>query len=279
MQTIRLSMTALLVLSAAVAAGSFAGGCSSGGGNTTDGGGEGGGGNTVTQTGQIVDYSSKAGLGGMIVSSGTTQVATDNKGKYSLSVVKGQAYTMTTSSDPDGGGAGYLTLDEQEWMLIGDADRGQTSAVSNGTESLLKNILQPPPDPSLAVLSIQVKASNPDGGPCTSATGATISVPGLAADGGTGAHLVYFAGTPTALPDPSATSVTDGLVPSAIIYDMPVGMFSAVTVTPPAGCTVEAFPVAEPTAPNIMYTGNVKLEASQTAAGANVASFMRVFLK
>lgn len=261
MQTIRLGTLALLLVAAA---------CSSGG-STTDGGTDTGGGNTATQTGQIIDYTTKTGVADITVSSGATQATSDSKGNYSLTVTKGQAYTMHVS------GTGYLTLDEQEWMLTGDANRGQTSAVSNTTESLLKSILQPQPQTTLAVLSILVESVSPDAGACTSATGATISVPGLSTDGGTGAHLVYMKG---GFPSASATSVTDGELPSAIIYDLPVmDSFSQVTVTPPAGCTVKAFPTTDPTEPNINYTGNVKLEASQPAAGENVASFMRVFLQ
>ncbi len=274
MQTIRTSFVLSSALAAAVA-------CSSGGGTNdggTDSGGDGGG-NTFTQTGQIIDYTSKSGVSGIIVSSGSTQATSDKQGNYTLSVPQNQPYTMNISSAPDAS-TSYLTLDEQEWSLTGNANRGQTSAVANTTESFLKNLLQPSPQTSLAVLSVLVEVANPDAGACTSATGATISVPNMTTDGGAGAKLVYFAGSPTAIPDPTAKSVTDGLLPSAIIYDLPpTASFNQITVTPPAGCTVKAFPTTDPTEPNIKYTGNVKLEASQTPDGTNVASFMRVFLQ
>lgn len=273
-------MTALLVLSTAALTSSLTGGCSSGG-RATDGGTDSGaeGGPTFTQTGQIVDYSSNAGLGDMIVSGGGASTTTDSKGNYTLSVPRNQPYTMTTSSGPNAASS-YLTLDEQEWMLTGDANRGKTAAVSNGTETLLKAILSPAPDTTLAILTIQVIALGGDAGSCSSATGTTISVPGMAIDGGTGAHLLYFDGGTPNLPSASATSVTNGALPSAIIYDLPVSAsFNQVTVTPPGGCTVKAFPITDPGVPTISYTGNVKLEASQNDAGANVASFMRVFLQ
>ena len=257
-----------------------------GGGN--DGGTDGGGGdvnnaNTFSQTGTIVDYSSKKGLPGMIVSGGGATVTTDSTGAYTLAVPKNSAYTMTVSSDLDAD-TQYLTLNEQEWMLSGNADRGKTSAVSDVTENLLKAVLQPQPDSALAVLTIQVIAT----GACASATGATISVPGLpspdagAPDGGNGPYLDYF--NSNSFPDPAATSVTNGILPSAIIWNLPISAsFNTVTVTPPAGCTVVAFPTTDPSdsgpGPNLTYTGNVKLAASQPQAGLNVASFLRVFLK
>jgi hypothetical protein len=282
MKSIRFTMAAALALASV---GWLAGGCSNGDNTATDsgtdtgGGGDGGGGNTFNQTGHIVDFTTKAGLAGVTVSDGTNSATSDSKGNYTLAVAKNTPYTMQISN------TAYLTLDEQEWMLLGDANRGDTSAVSNTTESLLKSILQPQPQATLAVLSIQVQAMNPDAGACTSATGATISVPGLpdpdagAGDGGSGSgpHLVYFQG---GFPSAAATSVTDGELPSAIVYDLPVSAsYSQVTVTPPAGCTVKAFPVADPKEPNIQYTGNVTLEARSPAAGENVASFMRVFIQ
>jgi hypothetical protein len=251
-------------------------------GGTPDSGTDGTSGNTFNQTGQIVDYSSKAGLGEMVVSGGGNSVGTDSKGNYTLPVPKNTAYTMTIASAADAS-TGYLTLNEQEWTVSGDVNRGQTSAVSNVTENLLKAVLQPQPTASLAVFTVQVIAT----GACASSTGATISVPGLPAadagtqDGGSGPYLNYFSG---GFPSTSATSVTNGELPSAIVWNLPVtASFKDVTVTPPAGCTVVAFPTPDPSdagpGPNLTYTGNVKLDPSSPAAGQNVASFMRVFLK
>ncbi len=207
---------------------------------------------------------------------GTSTATTDDKGNYSLKVPQNTPYTMSLAAGADAGKA-YIGLEEQEWKLTGDAVRGKTSFVSAGTQGLLESILTPKPDATLAVLSVQVIAT----GACTSATGATISVPGLPqGDAGTsdaGASpvtLIYFGGSP-ALPDTNATSVTDKLLPSAIIYNLqPTASYSAITVTPPAGCTVKAFPVADSTAATIDYTGNVTL-----VQAGDAVSFMRVFLE
>lgn len=252
------------------------------GGSDSGGGNDGQGGNTFNQTGQIVDFSSKAGLPNMVVTGGGNTATTDAKGNYTLAVPKSTPYTMTIASDPNAT-TGYLTLNEQEWQVTGDVNRGQTSAVSNSTENLLKAVLVPQPTTTLAVLTVQVIAT----GACASATGATISVPGLPAadagapDGGSGPFLDYFSG---GFPSSSATSVTDGELPSAIIWDLPVSAsFKDVTVTPPANCKVKAFPTADPSStgpgPNLVYTGNVKLEPTTPQPGVNVASFMRVFLE
>jgi len=235
------------------------------------------GGNTFNQTGTIVDFSSKVGQGGMEVSGGGNTVTTDSKGVYTLAVPKSTPYSMVIASGPNAG-ASYLTLNEQEWQVSGDVDRGKTSAVSNSTEGLLKAVLNPAPDPALAVLTIQVIAT----GACASATGSTVSVPGLATpDAGGTVYAAYFSG---GFPSASATSVTDGQVPSVIFWNLPnTASFKDVTVTPPGGCTVVAFPTPDPgdagPGPNLTYTGNVKLEPSAPDAGYNVASFMRVFLK
>jgi hypothetical protein len=233
-------------------------------------------GNTFNQTGTIVDFTSKVGQAGMVVSGGGNSATTDSKGVYTLAVPKSTPYSMVIASGPNAG-ASYLTLNEQEWQLSGDVDRGKTSAVSNSTEGLLKSILTPQPDPALAVLTVQVIAT----GACASATGSTVSVPGLVTDAGGTVYAAYFSG---GFPSASATSVTDGQVPSVIFWNLPNNAsFKDVTVTPPSGCTVTAFPTTDPSdagpGPNLTYTGNVKLEASQPDAGYNVASFMRVFLK
>lgn len=249
----------------------------------TDAGGDVNNANTFNQTGTIVDFSAKTGLEGMIVTGGGATAKTDSTGKYTLAVPKNAPYTMTIASDPNGT-TSYLTLNEQEWQLGGDVDRGKTSAVSNTLEGILKSALTSLPDPSLAVLSVQVIAT----GACASANGSVISVPGLpapdagASDGGPAPSLEYFSG---GFPAASATSVVNnGETPSAIIWNMPVNAsFKDVTVTPPAGCTVKAFPTTDPSdsgpGANLTYTGNVTLVRSGDDAGGNYASFMRVFLQ
>lgn len=276
MQTIRYAFLGLLLAACSNNNGGNDGGTDGGGNDVTNA-------NTFNQTGTIVDFSAKTGLADMIVTGGGATAKTDSTGKYTLAVPKNAPYTMTVASDPNGS-TSYLTLNEQEWQLSGDVDRGKTSAVSNTLEGILKSALSSTPDPTLAVLSVQVIAT----GACASANGAVISVPGLpapdagASDGGATPSIEYFSG---GFPAVSATSVTNnGETPSAIIWNMPINAsFKDVTVTPPAGCTVKTFPTIDPSdagpGANLTYTGNVKLERSTDDAGGNTASFMRVFLQ
>lgn len=253
----------------------------SNGNNNGDGGADSGGdapGNTFTQTGQVIAFGGTSGVADVIISAAGSSATTDVNGNYSLSVPQNMAYTTQFAAAPDAGGS-YVSLDEQEWMLTGDANRGKTSFVSTQLEGILKGILGNP-NPMLAVLSVIVEAT----GTCAAdaggsdVTGATISVPGMAADGGSGGPvLTYFAGSPS-LPSASATSVTAGQLPSAIIYNLPLNAaFSQITVTHPT-CHQVAFPVTDPSAPTIKYTGNVKLEASEPTTGPQVVSNIRIFL-
>ena len=124
----------------------------------------------IAQTGQIVDYSSLKGLVGITVSSGTTQTTTtDTSGDYTLTVAQNQPFTMTS-----GGSGNYATLDEQEWILGGSANRGPTKLITNSTFNLLKSLLVPAPDSTLALLFVVVQKT----GACASTTGARLSAPG-----------------------------------------------------------------------------------------------------
>jgi hypothetical protein len=255
-------------------------GTNDGGTDSSAGDGSDGGGGGFTQTGQIIQYGAgNAGVPDTIISGAGAMTTTDSKGNYTLTVPQNTAYTMQVVAGADAG-MPYVSLDEQEWMLLGNAVRGKTQFVPAGTEGLLQAALNmPKPDPTLAVLSIEVVAlgtCSPDAGG-SDVTGATLSIPGLATDGGTGPVLVYF--TAGGFPSYSATSVSAGVLPSAIIYNLPpTASFNQITVKHPT-CTAKAFPVTEPSEPNIQYTGNVKLETfTPTGGAAQVVSFMRVFL-
>ena len=239
-------------------------------------------GNTVAQTGQIIDFDNKTGVFDIMVSGAGNTTTTDSMGNYSLAVPPNTPYTMQVVAGADAGKP-YVSLNEQEWMLTGAANRGQTSFVSAGTEGLLKSVLPTTPNPMLAVLSVIVEAT----GSCAAdaggadVTGATISVPGLpsgdaGSDGGPNSVvLVYFSG---GLPSGSATSVTAGQLPSALIYNLPTTTsFNQITVTHPT-CHMKAFPVSDSTSPNIVYTGNVRLDPSEPTNGPGVVSNIRVFL-
>ena len=271
MRTLALASVASLLLACSNNPGTGDGGTDSGGGDSSSG---------FTQTGQIVGFGGGNGIPGVTVTAAGSSTTTDTNGKYTLTVPGNTAYSMQ-ASDQD---AGYVTLDEQEWMLLGNADRGKTSFVPGYLEQALQGALPSTPVANLAVLSVIVEATGactPDAGG-SDVTGATISVPGLVsgdagADASTGGPvIVYFSG---GFPSGTATSVTAGQVPSALVYNLPTAAaFNQVTVTHPT-CKQASFPIADPSAPNIQYTGNVKLEASQPSTGTYLVSNIRVFLQ
>jgi hypothetical protein len=273
MRTFRFAFTALATFAA------FA--CSNSP-STTDGGTDAAGeasAMTFAQTGQIVDFSNPtSGIPNVTISGGGASVLSNAMGDYTLNVPQNKPYSMqVVGSDA---GTAYVSLNEQEWMLTGNANRGTTSFVSQQTQGLLTIVLPSTPSPMLAVLSVQVEAT----GACAAdaggsdVTGATISVPGLSTDGGAGPVLVYFAGSPP-VPTVSAKSVTAGLLPSAIIYNMPVSAsFNQVTINHPT-CTQKAFPVSDLTDSHIVYTGNVQLQALGAAPMTPTVSYIRVFLE
>jgi hypothetical protein len=149
--------------------------------------------------------------------------------------------------------------------------------VPTALEIQLQGMLSIPPANALAMLRVVVV---PIGG-CTDVTGATISGDFLSPDAGPNAGkpvLVYFAGNP-AVPTESATSVTAGAVPSAIVYNLtPTISFNQITVQHPT-CKQAAFPVNDPTEPNIQYTGNVYLYATRPPFSPLYVSTIRLFLE
>ena len=73
--------------------------------------------------------------------------------------------------------------------------------------------------------------------------------------------MKYFKG---GFPSNTATSVTAGELPSAVIYNLPPGAPVQLTITHPT-CKQVAFPTPDTDAPNIVYTGNVTTEAGNSA--------------
>lgn len=212
--------------------------------------------NTFTQSGKVVDFDSGKGVKGATVTAKTATdtftATTDDTGKYSLAVPKNTPYTMSLTADK------YLKLNEQEWSLTADANRGDTKFVSAGTQALLQSLLTGYDD-TLAVLSVGfIKKSS-----CTaSLDGVTITLdtPGKAV-------VKYFAGG-----FPSGTAVKDGESPAALFYNYTPGQDVKFTLTGTT-CKLSAFPQSDPTAAGISYSGKVTTEAGKAA------SFARFFLE
>jgi hypothetical protein len=229
--------------------------------------------------GQIVDSTTGAPIPYAYVGIGPFQESTDSTGSYDQ-VVDPIGSISTYAAAPDGGTSWVLTLD-QLVNVVGDVDRGKTPINGLLYEQSIRGALTIPLGGGVAILRVTVIGI----GACTDVTGATISVPNVVGpDAGpnTGKPvLVYFAGAP-AMPDESRTSVTAGVTPSALVYNLPVSnsmsLFDQITVQHPT-CKQAPFPVNDPVAPNIQYTGSVYIQDSADSNKPLAASTMRLFLQ
>ncbi len=231
------------------------------------GAGEGGGGDgsagagMVTQKGKCVELGQSVGVAGATVDLGGHSAVTMDapmKGVYAIAVPINTPFFMTVSEP------GHVKLIEQEWSLGSDYDRSTTGLVDLGTEMSLVGLLAGY-DPAKGVLGVGIIKST--GGACADEAGATIAL----ATPGT-SKVAYFKG---GFPSAATTTVQSGeTTPSAIIYNIDPTADLTLTVTPPAGCTLDTFPHTETTAAGtITYTGKAKVEAG------NTTSFTRVFVK
>lgn len=219
-----------------------------------------------SQTGRIVDLlNSTSGIPGATIDFGDgVSTTTDATGNYSLQIVQNKPFFMTVSAPS------YTTLLDQEWFLTGDADNGTTSLVSAAINAALSSGF-PGYDATKVNLGIGVYFNDGDiykQGNCKDNAGAVVNV-----DPPTAGVLVYFGAQHTPAPA-GTTSVQSGATnPSALLYNIdPNAPPPKITVTPPAGCTVSAYPH---TVGNITYTGNYKLLPSGVAGQA----FFRDFLE
>ncbi len=212
--------------------------------------------NTFAQTGKVVDFDSGKGVKGATVTAKTATdtftATTDDTGKYTLAVPKNTPYTMSLTADK------YLKLNEQEWSLTGDADRGSTKFVSAQTQALLQSLLGGY-DNTLAVVSIGfIKLST-----CTASLDGmtiTLTTPDKA-------QVKYFSGG-----FPNGAAVSEGASPAVLVYNFTPGAEMKFTLAGTT-CKLAAFPQTDPTAATISYTGKVVSEAGQSA------SFIRFFLE
>jgi hypothetical protein len=155
-------------------------------------------------------------------------------------------------------GSTYAQLTEQEWMLSGDNNIGQTHFVPASLQTAVYSGL-PSYDNTKSTLGVGVEIT----GACKDNAGAVVAVSDA------NAKIMYFKGT---TPDVSATSVQSGSVnPSALIYNITPNTTPTITITPPAGCTNVPYPY---TVGTLTYTGKYTL-----STGSSNASFFRGFVQ
>ena len=232
--------------------------CSGGHGSTTGGGDPAAGGpdlhNTdptfVVQHGVIIDFDTSKPLAGATVTAGDQTATTDGTGAYAVKVHKAKPFQMNVSAP------NYVKLVEQETILDADYDRGKTNMVPEDLAILLHNTLQGY-DPSLGVLSVAVIAT----GSCASEGHTKITVEGEGKS-----KIKYMIAK---MPSNVAEDVQPGEFPSAVIYNLPVGVPITVKLES-KDCKQAAFPV---THDGMTYGATISVDAG------DVASFQRLFLQ
>ena len=205
----------------------------------------------LKQHGTIIDFGSQKPVAGATVTANDSTTTTDAKGNFDLPIPANEAFEMNVTAPS------YVKLVQQQTTLTGDYDSGNISLVPMSLEGLLQDTLSGY-DATLGVLSISVL---PTGG-CQSEAGATIDFSPKGAG-----QLRYVA---NGLPTATATAVSAGQLPSAVIYNLQPNVPITVTVTSPT-CTQSAFPVATPQ--GITYFASVATEPG------NVTAFQRLFLQ
>jgi hypothetical protein len=229
--------------------------------------GEGGVPGTVTVTGSDVQFTNLAKpVPSATISMGGTSTTANAMGDWSLVIHANTPVTQVHDAP------GYVQFTNQEEIFSADTAYGATILVDIPTANILLQSFRDF-DKSLGVLAIGVTAESA----CTSTVaGSTITVTAggktTHEDAGGGPGLIYFVG---GFPSPTATSVAAGEVPSAIAYNLPVGVDLAVTVSHPK-CKQDLFPV---TVGPITYTGKVLAGAAITSPTKLATSYITAFLK
>ena len=204
----------------------------------------------VVQHGIILDFDSSKPVAGATIIAGDQTATSDATGAYALKVHKSQPFQMNVTA------SNYVKLVEQETVLDADYDRGKTTIVPQDLATLLHNTLQGY-DPTLGVLSVAVIAT----GSCTDEGHTKIRVTG--ADKSKVRYMI------AKMPSNVAEDVQTGEFPSAVIYNLPVGVPITVTLES-KGCKQAAFPF---THDGMTYDANISVEAG------DVTSFQRLFLQ
>lgn len=195
--------------------------------------------------GQLVDFQSAAAIVGGSVSGAGKTATSDASGFFDLAVLPNAPFTAT------GTAALYTKLIGQELMISGDDDFGFLPMIKTGTTSLLRSQF-PGYSPTMGALIVLAVPT----GTCASEGGTTLSV----SPGGT---VVYFSG---GFPSASATSITAGQAPSAVIYNITPGVALTLSASSPT-CSQKPYPVTQGV---LTYTGAMQVEPGDAITAARV---------
>jgi hypothetical protein len=226
-----------------------------------------GNGSLVTQKGRTIKYvpcgTAPAPVAGATVTVGSQSTVTAKDGTYSLAVPAGTPFTMTvektTANANDPTDLTYVKLIEAEDTVTASYNRGDTKLISTDTAGLLSSAL-PSYNTTKALITIELVKT----GSCSDLGGTTVAI----SPSSMGALTQYPASCIS--PDSTNTSATDGVFPSAVIYNLPAGTKTIMAASPK--CTQVPYPYTDPTT-GLTYDGSVETEAGTGT------SFIRVFMK
>jgi hypothetical protein len=205
----------------------------------------------VKQTGKILDYATGDGVSGARVELNDSIAWTDSSGAYTLEVPPGQPFPLVASAPK------YLTLIEQPSSSTVDVDRGVTKMAASPLTTLLGRGLEGYDD-KLGILSVELIPI----GACKSVAGTKVHLRG---DSGA-AKTSYFRSN---LPSLSTAAALDRELPTAVIYNVPIGKQLSVA-TEGGSCAQAPFPVDY---------NNIRWEGTVTAQPGDATTFVRVFMQ
>ncbi len=227
----------------------------------------------ITQSGIIIDLSTKTPVSGATVTSGAHSATTDAKGAYSIPLEPGVPFTMKVEK------TGYYTLQEQELKPSASFNLGKTQFPSENTVNLLVGTFKGYDGVGgIVSIAIELMTAADD---CPDEGGATFDFtvdgkPAFDADGGAlgTARIVYFS---EGFPAADKTNVQSGSFPHAAIYNLPVGKPVVVTAKHPT-CKVRPFPVDKDLDRESGSGKATYVSATLSPFGGKSTGFVRIFL-
>jgi len=213
---------------------------------------------SANMTGLITNLDTKASVPGVTVNAdfGNHSTVTDALGAWSLSrLPKFIPFTPTVAAD------GFVRITLQEYVLLGDFDRGGFELAPEARAATSRGRLSDY-DPTKGVQHFTLINT----GHCEDPSGATIAVPP-----GSSARVKYFKNGRLS-DEPSISSNED---PQVYFYNVDLDEPFEYELVHPT-CKVVPFPVR---VGNVVYTGKLTVEPGGRLDGTLHGSFSRIFVR
>ncbi|WP_394824986.1 hypothetical protein [Pendulispora albinea] len=212
----------------------------------------------ATMSGVITNLDTKVAVPGVTVDAGlgNHRAVTDARGAWTIArLPKLVPFTPTLSADD------FVTITLQEYILLGDFDRGGFELAPAARATASRGRL-PDYDPAKGVQHFTLINT----GNCSDPSGATIVLPP-----GSSARVKYF--KEGRLSD--APSISANEDPQVYFYNVDLDKAFDYELVHPT-CKLVPFPVKMG---NVIYTGAMKVEAGGRLDGALHGSFSRIFVR